>query len=951
MDLTSYRNVLNRLRQSKPRHLYTVLAFLIPFVGMLMLLMFGGYEPFGDDRSLLYSDMYHQYYPFFVDFRDHLRNGDSLIYNWDIGMGIDYLGLISYYLGSPLNILSVFVPDSLVLEYFSLLMPLKLGLASLFFAIFLKKTFDRNDISIALFGALYGLCAWAVGYQWNIMWLDTFALLPLVVLGTLSVLKKRKFLLYTVTLALSILSNYYIGLFVCIFVFLICICYEICRFSGFKKLFADVGLMVLFSGLAIGITAFLEYPAFVALQGTQSNVNQFPEKFALNMVDRAYYKDYFTYQTNYEAAKALGNTADAISYWFKAFWVALKAIFEGMRKAAGNMGGGVVPTFKEGLPNLYCGIGTIFMAFMYLLNGKFRIRDRICSVLLLLLFMVSFILRQLDYIWHGFHFTNMIPYRFSFLFSFVMLYMAYRLWLKRDTIKLWHILVAAVPTLAIFFTADTKSDLVYVTFNLVFTSLYLVSFLLPKLQKKLSPQASDEEKEYHQRTLLFNKRASTIAVCVIILFELIFSVVNFGVNFPYTTVTNYPKGTKYTESMIRYMKEREDELFYRAEVTHAQTLNDGALNGYHGISTFTSSANVKVTEYTKELGFAAKNTYNRYCYEEGSPVTNLFINLKYLIERGGLVKESAYFEEVHRYGNVYLLENKAYLPLGFLTDPELESINFKSTGDAFYFQNRLIRLSTGLEGEVWHKQDGDLLEIEGHNVEILNSGSSGYASYRASSSGGNVTFTYTADRDGFACINLANLSKKNPYTVSVNGLEQYSETYSLPQMLAVGDVKAGDTVSIRFRCDANVQGSLSISAAILDAEQFGKAYDILNASTLQLTTFEDTLVEGTINCNRDGLLYTSIPQNGNWVAYVDGQKANITLIGDCMIAVPMEAGEHTVTFRYENEAFSMGWKISVICLAVFATICVWVYYPEYKKKKKRKASSDTNGEANEDRNS
>ena len=103
MDLTSYRNVLNRLRQSKPRHLYTVLAFLIPFVGMLMLLMFGGYEPFGDDRSLLYSDMYHQYYPFFVDFRDHLRNGDSLIYNWDIGMGIDYLGLISYYLGSPLN--------------------------------------------------------------------------------------------------------------------------------------------------------------------------------------------------------------------------------------------------------------------------------------------------------------------------------------------------------------------------------------------------------------------------------------------------------------------------------------------------------------------------------------------------------------------------------------------------------------------------------------------------------------------------------------------------------------------------------------------------------------------------------------------------------------------------------------------------------------------------------
>ena len=113
--------------------------------------------------------------------------------------------------------------------------------------------------------------------------------------------------------------------------------------------------------------------------------------------------------------------------------------------------------------------------------------------------------------------------------------------------------------------------------------------------------------------------------------------------------------------MIRYMKEREDELFYRAEVTHTQTLNDGALNGYNGLSTFTSSANVKVTEFTRKLGFSAKNTYNRYCYEEGSPVSNLFLNLKYLIERRGLVEDNAYFDEVHHFGNVYLLENNAYL--------------------------------------------------------------------------------------------------------------------------------------------------------------------------------------------------------------------------------------------------------------------------------------------------
>ena len=162
---------------------YTALAFAIPCMGMLFVMLISQYEPFGK-YSMLYSDMYHQYYPFFVAFRRALRSGSGLLYTWSIGMGMDYLGLISYYLASPLNLLSVLVPEGWLLEFFSLLVPVKLGFAGMFFAIFLKKLFGKNDASIAVFGGFYGLCAWALGYQWNVMWLDTFALLPLVALGT-----------------------------------------------------------------------------------------------------------------------------------------------------------------------------------------------------------------------------------------------------------------------------------------------------------------------------------------------------------------------------------------------------------------------------------------------------------------------------------------------------------------------------------------------------------------------------------------------------------------------------------------------------------------------------------------------------------------------------------------------------------------------------------------------
>ena len=146
---------------------YLALAFAFPVLGILVMQLIRGFSPspFGDG-SMLYSDAYHQYYPFFVAFRKALRSGDSLLYSWDVGLGMDYLGLIAYYLASPLNLFSIFVPESMLLGYFSVLMPIKLGFASLFFALFLKKIFDRDDLSISLFGTFYGMCAWALGYQW-----------------------------------------------------------------------------------------------------------------------------------------------------------------------------------------------------------------------------------------------------------------------------------------------------------------------------------------------------------------------------------------------------------------------------------------------------------------------------------------------------------------------------------------------------------------------------------------------------------------------------------------------------------------------------------------------------------------------------------------------------------------------------------------------------------------
>ena len=888
---------------------YLALAFAIPCVGMLFVMLISGYTPFGQ-YSMLYSDMYHQYYPFFVQFRRALLSGDGLLYTWSVGMGMDYLGLISYYLASPLNLLSVLVPEGWLLDYFSLLVPIKLGLAGWSFAWFLKKMFGRNDFSISVFGGLYGLCAWALGFQWNIMWLDTFALLPLVALGTVALLREGKFLLYTLTLFQSIFSNYYIGLFTCIFVFLLFFIYEICRWGGWKKFFRDLLRIACFSALAIGMTAILELPALAALQTTQSSVNKFPTGFRLNI--------------------ASSNT--------------IAGLFDAMRQVAGNMGGSLEPNFKEGLPNLYCGILSVFLMFLYLLAKNVRLRDKVCAVGLLVFFNLSFIIRQLDYIWHGFHFTNMIPYRFSFLYSFVVLYMAYRAWLLRRQFKPWQIILGAVLASAVLSCSDALTQTVqlelfghsfpfplYFVYNLLFLVLYLLAMLCGSVSDPL-PEDATEEEIFQARVDRARQRKQSRALTLgIVMVELTANLICFGFYFTGTSVVNYPKGTDYTASVIRYMKEREENnLFYRAETTHSQTLNDGALNGYNGISAFTSSANVKTTLFMQALGYGAKNTYNRYLFEESSPVSNLFLGLKYMIERDGKDKTSTFFQEVNSFGDTVLLENQAYLPLGFLTQPELAQLNFDTSLNAFQFQNQLFQAATGLGGEVWHRIPGENLTITGNGATVQEENGNGYCRYTDTDGGSNVTYSYVADRDGFACIHL-NLPKRNGLYVSVNGKELYYESMSLPQMLAVQDVRAGDVIDIRMVCGAGEDSSMTVSAGILNGDLFWQGYEILGASTWNLTKFDSTHAEGIIDCNRDGLLYTSIPQNGNWQVTVDGQPVETQLVGDCMAAVALTQGQHRVSFVYKNPAFSLGWKVSLLCGLMLLVLVQWQYHPDWKR--------------------
>ena len=205
-----------------------MLSFLFPFAILGTVFALHGVYPFGDRQALI-LDMGDQHYPFLNDFWHRIRGGNLAPWSWNAGLGSDYISLFAYYLASPLNLLTLLVPQALLREALTLILLVKIGLAGLFAGMFLryanlryincqKKADVQTGLALPVFSSLYALCGFTLGYYTQTIWFDSFALLPLVIFGLLALLREGKFILYTVSLALAVFANFYNGFYICIFI-------------------------------------------------------------------------------------------------------------------------------------------------------------------------------------------------------------------------------------------------------------------------------------------------------------------------------------------------------------------------------------------------------------------------------------------------------------------------------------------------------------------------------------------------------------------------------------------------------------------------------------------------------------------------------------------------------------------------------------------------------------
>ena len=874
------------------RNRYVWLSFLVPFV--LMVTAFGlmSVSPFGD-KQILVTDLWHQYFPFLADFQYKLQHGESFFWTWSIGGGVNYFSLMSYYLASPVNFLSVFIPGDWLREFLMFSVALKIALGGAFTAYFFKSVYKRNDVSLILFACCFSFCAYFMGYYWNTIWMDTVCITPLVALGTVKLLTENRFRLFTVSLALALIMNYYIGLFVCIFVLMIFIAYSIVYWSGMKNFFVNLLKTGIFSLIAIGLTTFFLLPAFMALKNTHASGSTFPSTFAIN----------------------IGGSND------------LLGVLRALKSITGSFANFTCAANKaaDALPNISCSAFAMFFGFLSLTSPKIRLREKIVSMALIIFMFLSCIIRQLDYIWHGFHFTNMIPYRFSFLISFIMIVMAFRAFTTIDSISVVGALIATAMSIAVILmmVGDPGTEKMFTDHpdwqvpNLIAIAALTVFIAVV--------------------VILYTKRVIPKKIMVIAL--LVVTVAQSGVTaylgVNRTTVTGtyeYPRGGENMVNIVDTMNAREADTkeLWRAETATTQTLNDGALNHYHGLSMFNSMANENMTRFYENFGMMGWKSGNRYTYAESSPVTNMFMNLKYIIARSGKVNNTYDLASVSASGSVGLFQNTHYIPMGFVTDSAL--INWQENDNEDQFnpfekQNEFFKLATGSKEDVYTRLE---VVTQGHTeAEKFTVIKKEYGLYDFSCVDTTVTphvkWNYEAPQEGLYMM-YADIQDGDDVTVMVNDVAQSSKYGMARSYIAcIGYFNKGDKISVYADLKTGSSGKARVYVDMLNKDVFEAGYAKLSDSVMETTNCTSSSMEGTINVKESGLFYTSIPYEKGWTATVDGQNVEITPVGNSLLAFPIAKGEHQIKLNYYPNGFWPGFAVTLICACMLAAACVLVY--------------------------
>ena len=629
---------------------YFWMGFFLPLTFTLIAFIMIGVWPFGDGTVLI-IDSLHQYLPFYTDFHEKLRTHSSLLYSFSAGLGYNFWATYAYYLASPVNFLMVLVPKANVCDFMDLSILLRIGLAGGTFTWYLHKRDKSSGALPVAFGSMYALSFFLIGYYFNLMWLDSIAMLPLIMRGIekicgigdnrrLSGLSDGR--MYVLSLFYALWCNYYIGWMLCIFAVLYFImCQIAASWMGLRLFLMRTLRFACYSLLAGGLGALVLYPAYRSLTASEAMQN-----------------NHFPSQVKF----------------YDSFIDMLLTHFAGIKPIN-------ISNTQVGL-NAYSGVVVLILVIFYVLDKKIRLREKIASLIVTAFLFLSFSLNILNYGWHGFHQQNGLPNRFAFLYVAMLLTMSYDAARHLKENAGWKIVLSgAIPVSFAIWAYITQpgkdhSGAAYPETVYWITLLLLIGYML--LLSALR---------------FFHMRKSTAvwllsAACI---FEAGASAI-WGVGCNDSVTRSIYLNDQKSYQLLT--KEMNDPSWYRSEVDSQRMRDVTMFCGGHAVVMFNSTMMESVTNFCDRIGMEART--NKNGYNGLTKLMNDVLGIRYVLSANGKGSSLYQFQKVSGDGNLDIFRNEDALAIGFMVNPEILDWDIEQ-GTPIDVQNQFVALAAGQE--------------------------------------------------------------------------------------------------------------------------------------------------------------------------------------------------------------------------------------------------------------
>ena len=566
------------------------------------------------------------------------------------------------------------------------------------------------------------------------------------------------------------------------------------------------------------------------------------------------------------------------------------------------------------LPNIYVGtlgmIGTVY----YFLSSKFQKREKMASLVVLIVFILSCVHEFTSKLWHMGQNPAGFFYRFSWIMAFFLVYLAYLSLREVEQLNWKKSLVVAGVMILIFILVMTREYSFLIvpqkiaTLALIFVILSILVW--PKIHKRWAFLAAVTAIELMMNATIVQSRVG------------------------YTDAYKYQDAVKQLQTAVAPIRPNDKE-FYRIHGSFHLSKNDPFMADYPGMSVFSSNLENSTRDLFEQLG---NNGINATTYYYGTPLSDALFSLKYwMTPKPVYTKDYPDTSKMYVFGKyatrlditentpvVYEEERTEVfqipqtLPIAFGVNEKLASLELRMNQPIQNY-NKIAAAQLG--------EDVKYLEMLAANEIITDNF---LAVERAetyqridSSKPASVTYRFTPQTDEEYWITLPtrfSRNDKNNIKMYLNGEEyHFLNNYQATQLVNIASQSQGK--SIEFKIEVNTDEEYTFAGVRLAKTYRSVANQFIQErqnQAIQLTHWDNSHIRGTVTITDDSsVMFTSIPYDKGWTVKVDGKVVKTRKIWNSLLGFDISSGEHTIELSFIPEGWKIGVWISVVSLIVF----------------------------------